>query len=368
MTKNHYKKNTTCRVITQGTALSKDTGVELQREYEIAKKIVEQKVTVESVAGSKQTMLLVSDGSMVQGLGAIGPDAVLPILERMAVLLESKCTVASIPLPVYVRTFDALVQTVAGIAPAYGGVLLQGISSPQSFLFEKELQKHLSVPVFSVDQDGVALVVLAGLINAHEALKKNLKKSRVTILGAGGQCIALVKYLLLEGVGDVVVVDRDGILSPLRTNLSNEKEQIVSVTNRERRTGGVLEAVVGADVVIDTAFSTSLLVEHVQVMAQKPIVFLFGSDVHEDSVAHFYDAGAHVVATHSEVCPNHVHALHILSGFCKGVLAHGVKTVTDGMKLEVAHALAHTITPTHKKILPKLFDVRVAKNIENVFR
>jgi len=319
--------------------------------------------------GSRYTMkgrsvAVVSDGSAVLGLGNIGPIGALPVMEGKAVLFKKYGGIDAVPIVLDTQDPDEVVATVKAIAPGFGGINLEDIAAPHCFEIERQLIEELAIPVMHDDQHGTAIVVLAGLINAHKVVKKNIGRSRIAIIGAGAAATGITTLLLEYGVGDIVVVDRNGILGPMRTNLNPEKEQLAQATNKEQRFGGVLEAMTGADVVIGVSGPGTIPVECVRMMAQRPIIFALANPVPEIEPKEALAAGAAVVATGRSDHPNQINNVLVFPGFFRGLLDRQVATITNSMKLRAARSLAGLVAkPTAKKIIPTVFDRRVAKAV-----
>lgn len=324
-------------------------------------------VRIYTLAG--RTVAVVSDGSAVLGLGNIGPEAALPVMEGKAVLFKVFGGVDAVPIVLSVHTADEIVAAVKALAPTFGGINLEDIAAPQCFEIEERLKNELSIPVMHDDQHGTAIVVLAGLINAHKVLRKNIARSRVAIVGAGAAGTAIARLLVRYGVGDVIVTDSRGILARNRTDLNPAKRSLMEVTNRENREGGVLEAIAGADAVIGVSGPGTILPEHVRVMAQKPIVFALANPTPEIMPDIARAAGAAIVATGRSDFPNQINNVLVFPGIFRGALDHGVRRITDEMKLRAAKKLAALVArPTAQKIIPAVFDKRVAKAVASVIR
>jgi len=274
-------------------------------------------------------------------------------------------------VPIVLRTQDTkeILNAIIAIAPSFGGINLEDIAAPKCFEIESVLKKELRIPVMHDDQHGTAIVALAGLINAHKVVKKNMKRSRITIVGAGAAGIAIAKLLLLYGVGDIVLVDSVGILSRDRTDLSGEKARVLEVTNKENRVGGLLEAMVGADVVIGVSRPGIIPGDFVRLMAQKPIVFALSNPVPEIFPEDALGAGAAVVATGRSDYPNQINNVLAFPGIFKGAFEHEVRQITDSMKVKAAKAIAKLVLkPTAQKIVPTVFDRQVAKAVAQVIK
>jgi malate dehydrogenase (oxaloacetate-decarboxylating) len=316
---------------------------------------------------SGRTVAVVSDGSAVLGLGNIGPEGALPVMEGKALLFKELGGVDAVPIVLRTQDADEIVAAVLAIAPSFGGINLEDIAAPKCFDIERRLVEALTIPVVHDDQHATAVVVLAGLLNAHKVVKKSIARSRIAIVGAGAAGTAVAKLLLHYGVGDVVVLDRHGLLHNLRTDLSTEKQALSALTNREQRTGGVREALVGADAVVGLSGPGGFAAEHVRLMAQRPIVFALANPTPEISPAEARAAGAAVIATGRSDYPNQINNVLVFPGLFRGALAHGVRTITMEHKLKVAKKLASLVVrPTADKIVPTVFDRRVAAAVASV--
>ncbi len=312
---------------------------------------------------------VVSDGSAVLGLGNIGPEGALPVMEGKALLFKEFGGVDAVPLVLATQDPDEIVRSIQIIAPNFAGINLEDIAAPKCFDIERRLKETLSIPVMHDDQHGTAIVVLAGLINAFKVVKKNISRSRIAIIGAGAAGTAVAKLLVRYGVGDVIVVDRKGIIGTHRTDLAPEKKLLAEITNGEQREGGVVEAVIGADAIIGVSAPGSFWVEHVRVMAQRPIVFALANPTPEISPEDARAGGAVVIATGRSDYPNQINNVLVFPGIFRGAIDNHVRTITDEMKLKAAKKLASLVAhPTASKIIPTVFDRRVAKAVASVVR
>jgi malate dehydrogenase (oxaloacetate-decarboxylating) len=316
-----------------------------------------------------RTIAVVSDGSAVLGLGNIGPLGALPVMEGKALLFKELAGIDAVPIVLGTQDPEEILQTVLAIAPTFGGINLEDIAAPNCFMIEERLRQELSIPVMHDDQHGTAIVVLAGLINAHAVVGKDIRSSRIAVIGAGAAGIAITKFLLRYGVGDILLVDSNGIIGPLRTDLTPDKEALVPLTNKEQRSGGAFEAMTGADAVVGVSRAGSITRDHVRMMAQRSIVFALANpepEIHPDE-AHL--GGAAVVATGRSDYPNQVNNALVFPGVFKGALEHGVTRITTTMELRAAEALARLIArPKADKILPTLFDRRVVKAVASAIK
>lgn len=314
------------------------------------------------------TVCIISNGSYVHGHGNIGPDAVLPVLESKALLLHTFGAVRVVPLAVSATQSVELTYLANTIAPSCGVILFDSIAAPTCFDFQSHTQTKVPVPILESSQHGMAVVVLAGLINAHIVVGKDIRTSRVAVLGTGGMALAIIRLLLTYGVGDVIAVDKDGILHPYRTNLDKEKESLAEETNKELRTGGILEAVTGTDVVISLSKSEAIKEEYIRMMAQKPIVFALREHTPEVTPKQANTYGAAVIATRDYAYPNYVTDSLILPHLVRSLLQKEARKLPDTLCVKLARALASCVPkPSLKKILPTPFDRRIAKKIEDIF-
>ena len=296
------------------------------------------------------TIAVVSDGTRVLGLGSIGPEAALPVMEGKALLFKYLGGVDAVPLVTRTRDPDALVEFVKAVEPSFGGINLEDIESPKCFYVLERLQKELNIPVWHDDQQGTALVTLAGLINALKIVGKKLSQVRIAVIGAGAAGIAIMKYLMVAGAdpGKIIAVDSKGILHPDRPDLKSGdpwlrwKREIAEKTNAERMTGGIPEAMRGADVVIAASRPGPGVIkkEWVRAMADDPIVFAEANPVPEIWPWEAKEAGARVVATGRSDFPNQINNSLGFPAVFRGALTVMSRKITDGMCIAAAEALA----------------------------
>ena len=307
----------------------------------------------------KQRVVVISDGSDVKGMGAVDYRAVLPIVEGSATVLESLGGIEVVPIV----TSD-IVLSLQILSDSFGVALIHSVQAKKNEAI-KELAKRVAIlPVLHAGRDGMAIAILAALINAHKVCKKSIHTARVAILGIGAEGVGIAQLLLYFGVGDIVLVDRNGILSSARTNTLGEKATLVEQTNRERRSGGVLEAVVGADVLISTVGSYIPYEEYVRMMSQQPIVLVTHSFPKGITAEQLYAVGASVVLQGDVNESNCVHEDMVLPALLRGIVEHEIRTVGNALRVRVAKALAETIpNPTKNKILPTVFDKRKKSKI-----
>ncbi|MBP6889691.1 MAG: NADP-dependent malic enzyme [Candidatus Moranbacteria bacterium] len=312
---------------------------------------------------------VVSDGSAVLGLGNIGPEAALPVMEGKAMLFKALGGVDAFPLVLATQDTEAIIATVKNIAPGFGGINLEDIAAPRCFEIESRLKAELDIPVMHDDQHGTALVVVAGLINALKVVKKHPHQIRIVIAGAGAAGQAIAKLLLLFGVGDILMVDSKGILSPIRLDLDRHKLEMVKLTNKENRSGTLQDAFVSSDVFIGVSRGGTVKKDDIARMSQSPIVFSLANPIPEIMPEEAKAGGAAVIATGRSDFENQINNSLGFPGIFRGALDHGVRDITDNMLLAAAKKLAALVSrPTAKQIIPSTFDPRVAKAVASAIR
>ena len=309
------------------------------------------------------TVAVVTDGTAVLGLGDIGPEAGMPVMEGKCVLFKNFGGVDAIPLCVRSKDPDEIVRTISLLAGSFGGINLEDISAPRCFEIEQKLQAACDIPVFHDDQHGTAIVVSAALINALQLTGKRMEEIRVVQNGPGAAGTAIIKMLQSMGVQDIVAVDEHGILVPGRpAGLAGHKEELARTTNPRRLSASLAEAVKGADVFIGTSVPNCLTAEMVRTMNRDAIVFACANPTPEIDPALAREAGAAVVCTGRSDYPNQVNNVLVFPGLFRGVLDARASRVTEGMKIAAAHAIADLIPAealTSENILPLAFDSRV---------
>lgn len=331
---------------------------------EVSKIIAAKKEKVLDYTIKSHTVAIVTDGSAVLGLGNIGPEAALPVMEGKAALFKTFADIDAFPICLDSQDVTEIVNTVKLLTPVFGGVNLEDISAPRCFEVEEKLQS-IGIPVMHDDQHGTAVVVLAGLINAAKVVDKNIKKIRVVVNGAGAAGNAIAS-LLSEIVADVIVVDSKGIIDRKRKDLDPYKKKLSKITNKENRSGGINEALTQSDVFVGVSKGGLLASEHIKLMNRKAIVFALANPVPEIMPKDAYKGGAMVVATGRSDLPNQINNSLAFPGIFKGALAVRAKAITKKMKIAAAHGLAGLVKkPTAKKIIPGPFDKGVVNAVSD---
>lgn len=307
---------------------------------------------------------VVSDGTAVLGLGDIGPLAGMPVMEGKSILFKEFANVDAFPICLDTKDVDEIVETVKRIAPCFGGINLEDISAPRCFEIEARLKKELDIPVFHDDQHGTAIVVCAGLINALKVVGKEFKDAKVVINGAGSAGISICKLILQFGIGDVVLVDRQGALCPGEEWMNPAQKAMAEITNKEHQRGPLKEIIKGKDIFIGVSAPNLVTAEMVQTMAKDPIVFAMANPTPEIMPDVAKAGGARVIATGRSDFPNQINNVLVFPGIFRGALDVRATDITEEMKLAASRAIASLITEeelNEEYIIPSPFDKRVCK-------
>lgn len=316
---------------------------------------------------SKGNMVaVVSDGTAVLGLGDIGPEASLPVMEGKAVLFKKFGNVDAFPICLDTKDVDEIVRTVQLMAPTFGGINLEDIAAPRCFEIEKKLKEVLDIPVFHDDQHGTAIVVLAGMINALKLAKKNIADVEVVINGAGSAGIAIAKLLLSVGVKNIVLCDREGALYVGMPGLNDAKAAMTQVTNKNNEKGSLADVLKNKDVFIGVSAPNVVTAEEIKTMNDKSIVFAMANPVPEIMPEEAKKGGAFIIGTGRSDFPNQVNNVLAFPGIFRGALDVRASDINEEMKLAAAYAIAETLEDselTLENIIPKAFDLRVGKRV-----
>ena len=317
------------------------------------------------------TVAVVTDGTAVLGLGDIGPEAGMPVMEGKCLLFKEFGGVDAIPLCIRSRDVDEIVNTVALLAGSFGGINLEDISAPRCFEIERKLKERCDIPVFHDDQHGTAVIMLAGLINALKVVGKRLEDVKIVTSGAGAAGIAIIKLLVSAGAGNVVMTDRTGAIYNGRSGLNPAKQEIAEITNPARESGSLADAINGADVFIGVSAPGVLTAKMVQSMAKDAIVFACANPTPEIFPDEAKRAGAAVVSTGRSDYPNQINNVLAFPGIFRGALDARASDINDEMKFAAAYALAGMVKDAElscDNILPQAFDEGVGETVAEAVR
>lgn len=331
---------------------------------EPCRKIRDNKADVYKYTCKGNMVAVVSDGTAVLGLGDIGPEAAIPVMEGKSILFKEFGGVDAFPICLDTKDVDEIVETVKRIAPVFGGINLEDISAPRCFEIEKRLKEELDIPVFHDDQHGTAIVVSAGLINALKLVGKPFDEANVVINGAGSAGISICKLLLQLGIGNVVLVDRQGALCPGQDWMNPAQAEMAEITNKDRQTGSLAEIMKGKDVFVGVSAPNIVTAEMVASMAADPIVFAMANPTPEIMPEEAAKGGVRVMATGRSDYPNQINNVLVFPGIFRGALDAKATGITEEMKMAAAKAIASIVTDDELKedyIIPGAFDERVAK-------
>lgn len=319
----------------------------------------------------QNTIAVVSDGSAVLGLGNIGPEAAMPVMEGKAVLFKEFGGVNAFPICLKTQDVDEIVETVQRLEPTFGGINLEDISAPRCFEIERRLKETMNIPVFHDDQHGTAIIVLAGVINSLKLTGKKQEDCRIVVNGSGAAGIAISKLLLRYGFRHLVICDSKGIISRDRENLNWIKKEMLEVTNLDNQNGTLADALVGADIFIGVSAPNSVTEEMVRSMNKDAILFAMANPVPEIMPDLAKAAGARIVGTGRSDFPNQVNNVLVFPGIFKGALEGKARQITEDMKLAAAEALAGIVSDeelNEEFILPEAFNPKVAEVVSAAVR
>lgn len=314
---------------------------------------------------------VVSDGTAVLGLGDIGPEASLPVMEGKAVLFKTFGNVDAFPICLKTTDVDEIVNTIRLMEPVFGGINLEDIAAPRCFEIERKLKEVLDIPVFHDDQHGTAIVVLAGLINALKLAEKNIADVEVVINGAGSAGIAIAKLMMSVGVKNIVLVDRTGAIHKNLENMNSAKAAMAEITNINNETGDLADVIKNKDVFIGVSAPNVVTKEMISSMSEKSIVFAMANPIPEIMPDLAKEGGAFVVGTGRSDFPNQVNNVLAFPGIFRGALDVRASDINEEMKLAAAYAIAETLEADEigiESIIPKAFDKRVGKNVAKAVR
>ena len=334
---------------------------------ESCKRIAENKEDAYKYTSKGNMIAVVTDGSAVLGLGNIGPEAALPVMEGKAILFKEFAGVDAIPICLDTQDTEEIIKTVKLLAPSLGGINLEDISAPRCIEIESRLKKELDIPVFHDDQHGTAIVVTAGLINAYRFLGKNLKDARVVVNGAGAAGSSICKMIKELGVSDIIAVDKTGILN--RDDIKDYNElhkELAEITNINNKKGTLSDALEGSDIFIGVSAGNILKKDMVKKMNKDAVIFAMANPVPEIMPEDALEAGAVIVGTGRSDYPNQINNVLAFPGLFKGALEAKSKKITEDMKIEAAKAIAYILNDDDLKkdyIIPDVFDKRVVESV-----
>ena len=308
------------------------------------------------------TVAVVTDGTAVLGLGDIGPEAGMSVMEGKCVLFKEFGGVDAIPLCVRSKNVDDIVRTVTLLAGSFGGVNLEDISAPRCFEIEEKLKKSCDIPIFHDDQHGTAVITMAGMLNALKVVGKKLEDVKIVTSGAGAAGIAIIKLMMSMGLKNVIMTDRKGAIYEGREDLNSIKEEMSKITNLDHEKGTLAEVIKGADVFVGVSAPGTLTAEMVKTMAKDPIIFACANPTPEIFPDEAKAAGAAVVSTGRSDFPNQVNNVLCFPGIFRGALDVRASAITEAMKIAAAYAIAGLVSDKELSadyILPKAFDPRV---------
>lgn len=331
---------------------------------EPCRKIRDNKAEVYRYTCKSNMVAVVSDGTAVLGLGDIGPEAAIPVMEGKAILFKEFAGVDAFPICLDTKDVDEIVETVKRIAPVFGGINLEDISAPRCFEIEKRLKEELDIPVFHDDQHGTAIVVSAGLINALKLVGKDFSGANVVINGAGSAGISICKLLLQLGIGNVVLVDKQGALCPGEEWMNEAQAAMAEITNKDRQRGNLAEIMKGKDVFVGVSAPGVVTPDMVATMASDPIVFAMANPTPEIMPEEAKKGGVRVMATGRSDYPNQINNVLVFPGIFRGALDARATGITEEMKMAAARAIASIVSEeelNEEYIIPGAFDERVSK-------
>ncbi len=331
---------------------------------EPCRKIRDNKADVYKYTCKGNMVAVVSDGTAVLGLGDIGPEAAIPVMEGKSILFKEFGNVDAFPICLDTKDVDEIVETVKRIAPVFGGINLEDISAPRCFEIERRLKEELDIPVFHDDQHGTAIVVSAGLINALKLVGKPFDQANVVINGAGSAGISICRLLLQLGIGNVVLVDKNGALCPGQDWMNPAQTEMAEITNKDRQTGALAEIMKGKDVFIGVSAPNIVTSDMVASMAKDPIVFAMANPTPEIMPEEAKKGGVRVMATGRSDYPNQINNVLVFPGIFRGALDAKATAITEEMKIAAAKAIASIVSDdelNEEYIIPGAFDERVAR-------
>lgn len=334
----------------------------------VSSHVAEHPAETRDYTWTNNNVAVISDGSAVLGLGNIGPEGALPVMEGKAMLFKHFADIDAVPIVLNVHSADEIVATVKALSPSFGGINLEDIAAPICFEVEERLKAELNIPVFHDDQHGTAIVVLTGLINAAKVTSKTLADCKVVIVGSGAAGVAIAKLLHKYGVTQIRMVDSKGVIGPQRSDLNTSKQELLAFNN-EGLDGTLADAVRGADIFIGVSKAGLLTPNMVKSMNSQPIVFAMANPEPEILPDTAKAAGVAVMATGRSDFPNQVNNALAFPGIFRGALDNKVTQITDDHKMAAAQAIASLVeSPTADVVIPSVLDGRLVPAIAKVIK
>lgn len=333
---------------------------------EPCRKIRDNKEDVYRYTAKGNLVAVVSDGTAVLGLGDIGPYAAMPVMEGKSILFKEFANIDAFPICLDTKDVDEIIETVKRIAPTFGGINLEDISAPRCFEIERRLKEELDIPVFHDDQHGTAIVVSAGILNALKLVGKKPEDVNIVINGAGSAGISICKLLLQIGIGNIVLVDKNGALAKGEEWMNPAQAAMAEITNKDQQHGSLAEIMKGKDAFIGVSAPGVVTAEMVAGMAKDPIVFAMANPVPEIMPEEAVKGGVRVMATGRSDYPNQINNVLVFPGIFRGALDAKATDITEEMKIAAAKAIASIVTEdelNEEYIIPGAFDERVAKAV-----
>lgn len=335
----------------------------------VSKELAKNPARVRELTIKSDMIAIISDGSAVLGLGNVGPEAAMPVMEGKAMLMQELAGINAFPLCLDTQDTEEIISTIKHVAPVFAGINLEDIAAPKCFEIERRLHQELDIPVIHDDQHATAIAVLAGLINALKVVGKNKGDCRAVIIGSGAAGNGVAKLLNEWDIGDITMIDSKGVISNIREDLDTSKQELLSFTNKAGITGGLKDAVKGADIVLGLSQPGLLSKQDIVTMKKDAIVFAMANPIPEIYPDEAIKGGAKVVATGRSDYPNQINNVLVFPGMFKGAVTTGASFVPNEVKLRAAEKLAGVVkNPVADKIIPSVFDSGVVDAIASAFR
>ncbi|MDO8507255.1 MAG: NADP-dependent malic enzyme [bacterium] len=330
--------------------------------------IAKNKSEVNNLTGKWNTVPVVSDGSAVLGLGNIGPEAAMPVMEGKCAIFAQFAEINAVPICLDTQDTEEIIKTVKYLAPSFGGINLEDISAPRCFEIERRLTEELDIPVFHDDQHGTAIVVLAGLVNALKVVGKDTGV-KIVISGAGAAGIAITNLLFEYGFSNICMCDSRGVISEDSTNGNGYKKEILEKSSASCPIGSCNLALKGADILIGVSKPGQFTADDIKKMNKNPIVFAMANPIPEIMPDEAKKGGAKIIATGRSDFPNQINNALVFPGLFRGLLDNEIRKVTPAIKLAVAKAIAEMVkNPTEEKIIPSIFEKDLVPTIANALK